>query len=255
MATGIMQSEFDKYIFPNAALNHLLIKLYPIRLTLRNLCLNLERKRNPIGLNTDISLTERFEEKAAEFRKNGWAFVENIFSEDVHNLLVKEWPRPYHFRPMKNIYKSYDSGFISPEMTFRKHPIIKHLAEYLQSDALLHRLDGFAADSISGREMGKVCFTRAHYGSSCINHRDTILSSEITRKAYINMIFLIKGTGGTQSGGTCIYRDEKGEVLFEPKNTTNSCLVYRSDHLYHGFPPMKFGTYRWMVSCHAQFDS
>ena len=156
---------------------------------------------------------------------------------------------------MKNIYKSYDSGFISPEMTFRKHPIIKHLAEYLQSDALLHRLDGFAADSISGREMGKVCFTRAHYGSSCINHRDTILSSEITRKAYINMIFLIKGTGGTQSGGTCIYRDEKGEVLFEPKNTTNSCLVYRSDHLYHGFPPMKFGTYRWMVSCHAQFDS
>ena len=255
MATGISQSELKKYKFPNSALNHLLIKLYPIRLIARNVCLNLERKRNPTGLNVDISLTDKFEENAAEFRKNGWVFVENIFSEDVHNLLVKEWPRLYHFRPVTNIYKSYDNGFISREKTFCKHPIIKQLEKYLGSDSLAHRLDVFAADSVSRRRMGKVSFTRARYRSSCVNHLDSVSLSGINKNASINMIFYIKGTGGARSGGTCIYRDENGGVVFEPTNTTNSCLIYRSDDLYHGFPPMKFGTYRWMASCHAQVRS
>jgi hypothetical protein len=255
MATGIAQFELDKYRFPNAVLNHLLIKLYRIRLIIRRSLLFLENKPKLTSREISITLTDEFEKSAVRFREHGWAFVENIFSEDVHNLLVKEWPRRYHFRPVTNIYKSYDIDFISRDMTFRKHPIIKQLEKYLGSDSLARRLGDFAADSVSRRRMGKVTFARARYGSSCVNHLDSVSLSEINKNASINMIFYIKGTGGARSGGTCIYRDKNGGVLFEPTNTTNSCLIYRSDGLYHGFPPMKFGTYRWTAACHAQVRS
>ena len=139
----------------------------------------LENKPKLTSREISITLTDEFEKSAVRFREHGWAFVENIFSEDVHNLLVKEWPRLYHFRPVTNIYKSYDIGFISPEKTFCKHPIIKQLEKYLGSDSLAHRLDVFVADSVSRRRIGKVLFSRARYRSSCVNHLDSVSLLEI----------------------------------------------------------------------------
>jgi hypothetical protein len=255
MAIGISQSELKSYVFPNAALNHLLIKLYRIRLTFRRLLLFLENKPKITGGEVSITLTKNLEKSAGKFHEQGWVFVENIFPEEIHKLLVQEWPRFFHFNPVRNIYKSYDINFISPDKTICKHPIIKEIEKYLHSREFSHRLDTFAADSDTGRRVGSVVFSRARYKSSCVNHLDSVSSFKTNRGVSINIIFYVKGTGGFRSGGTCIYSDKEGRVVFEPTNTTNSCLIYRSDDLYHGFPPMKFGAYRWMASCHAQVRS
>jgi hypothetical protein len=256
MAVGIAQSEREKYRFPNAALNHLLIKLYHIRLIFRRTLLFLERKPKLTSREISITLSKNMEKSAGKFREHGWVFVENIFPEEVHKLLVREWPSFYHFHPVRNILKSYDGHFISPDKTICKYPIIEEIQNYLISREFSHRLDTFAADSVTGRRIRKkISFSRARYKSSCVNHLDSVSTSESNSGASMNIIFFVKGTGGSRSGGTCIYRDKNGGVVFEPTNTTNSCLIYRSDSLYHGFPPMKFGKYRWMISCHAQVHS
>ncbi|MFQ6016736.1 MAG: hypothetical protein ACE5KF_00925, partial [Kiloniellaceae bacterium] len=41
-------------------------------------------------------------------------------------------------------------------------------------------------------------------------------------------------------------------LVFEPRNLTNSAIVYQSAApFFHGFRPMRLGTYRWTIN--AQF--
>ena len=131
MAVGIAQSELEKFKFPRSALNHLLIKIYPIRLFLRRLLLILEPKKNLDSKNIKISLTQNFEQGAEKFQKDGWVFIEEVFSEEAHKQIVKEWPKFYHFHPVRNILKSYDSHFISLNKAVRNHPIVEDLKNYL----------------------------------------------------------------------------------------------------------------------------
>lgn len=252
MAVGISNTELDSYRFPNAALNHCLIKLYPLRLAARKCAACLDWTTFDPSTNLSIEFLPNLEASALHFKKHGWAFVENIFSQEVHAVLVKQRPRFYHFNPVRNIYKSYDTQFNNPEKLFRTRPAIKQLADYLSSDGLAERLESYFPSATTNRSMGKVSFSRARFQSSCVNHLDSVSGSEINRGTAINLIAFIHGTGGKRSGGTCIYADEHGDVVFEPTNTTNSLLIYRSDILYHGFRPMKFGSFRWMASCHAQ---
>ncbi len=255
MAVGIAEFELKKYRFPNSALRHLMIKIYSIRLIFRRLLLFLEPKPILTSRDINITLTKNLEAGAAKFSSQGWVFLEDIFPDDVHKIIVQEWPSFYHFHPVRNILKSYDSHFISPDQTSKKYPIIEEIKQYLSSDEFSQRLNGFAPSSANGRKIKNVGFSRAGYKSSCVNHLDSVSTSKLNKNESINFIFFVKGTGGSRSGGTCIYHDKNGEILFEPTNTTNSCLIYRSDNLYHGFPPMNFGKFRWMISGHAQVPS
>jgi hypothetical protein len=135
-----------------------------------------------------------------------------------------------------------------------KYPIIKELEQYISSDKFSQRLNDFSPTSATERKIKDISYSRASYKSSCVNHLDGVASIQAIRDP-INFIFFVKGTGGSRSGGTCIYRDKNGEILFETTNTTNSCLIYHSDKHYHGFPPMNFGKYRWMIAAHAQNHS
>jgi hypothetical protein len=255
MAIGISESELEKYRFPNSALRHLLIKAYRFRFIFRRLLLFLEPKSKSINSEISIILSQSLEKGAEKFNKQGWVFLENIFPADVHELLVQEWPNFYHFHPARNIHKSYDLHFISPTQTISKYPVIEDFQKYLSSGEFSKRLNDFTQSLSSERIIDKILYSRAGYKSSCINHLDSVSTSKINKNESINFLFFVKGTGGSGSGGTCIYHDKNGEILFETKNTTNSCLIYRSDSMYHGFPPMKFGKNRWMVSCHAQVIS
>jgi len=253
MAVGIAEFELRKYRFPNAAFRHLLIKLYPIRYLFRRALLLIEPKSKSKSTDIDITLTENLEKGAKEFEKKGWVFIENIFPEEVHNALVKGWPNFYHFKPAYNIHKSYDMSFISQDQTLAKYPVFKNLEQYICSNSFAQRINDFSPSlGNKDRSVARILLSRAGYKSACINHLDSVSTKKSNIGESINFIFFIKGTGGPRSGGTCIYRDENGEILFEPTNTTNSCLIYRSDKLYHGFPPMSFGKYRWMISGHLQ---
>ncbi len=252
MATKISNEELDSFIFPNHALNHILIKSKAVRGVARRILLKCETIKKQEVADLDFNFLDNFEKSANAFRDQGWAYVENIFPWSVHNQLVKNWPKFFHFNPVANIYKSYDLGFIEPETTFSRYPVFKQLFDYLMSDQLLRRIDAYAGDGIKDRDSGGFGISRARYGSTCINHLDSISKNSANKGAAINLILFVKGTGGSRSGGTCIYRDQYGKILFEPKNLTNTLLIYRSDVHHHGFPPMRFGAWRWMVSMHAQ---
>jgi hypothetical protein len=252
MAVGIAEFELKKYRFPNAAFRHFLIKLYHIRLLFRRAILFLEPKPKHKSRVINITMTQGLEKGAKEFSKQGWVFIENIFPDEVHKLLVQDWPSFYHFIPAYNIHKSYDMGFISQDQTSIKYPIFEELQQYLCSDEFSQRINNFSPSKAEVRNIRKILLSRAGYKSACINHLDSVSTQKNNENESINFIFFIKGTGGPRSGGTCIYHDENGDILFEPTNTTNSCLIYRSDKHYHGFPPMSFGKYRWMIGGHAQ---
>ena len=255
MAVGISELEREKYRFPNSFLRHILIKIYRIRLIFRRALLFLEPKPKLTSREISITLTKSLEKGARKFNKQGWVFLENIFPREVHKLLVQEWPSFYHFHPVRNILKSYDLNLISPGQTKSKYPIIEELQQYISSDKFSQRLNDFSPTSANERKIKNIQYSRAGYKSSCVNHLDSIAASRIRKNEPINFLFFVKGTGGSRSGGTCIYRDKNGEILFETTNTTNSCLIYRSDKHYHGFPPMNFGKYRWMIAAHSQDHS
>ena len=90
-----------------------------------------------------ITLTKNMEKSAGKFRKHGWVFVENIFPEEVHKLLVREWPRFFHFNPVRNILKSYDAHFISQDKTICKYPVIEEIEKYLHSREFINRFNIF----------------------------------------------------------------------------------------------------------------
>ena len=88
MAVGIAQSEREKYRFPNAALNHLLIKLYRIRLIFRRSLLFLEHKPMLTSREISITLTKNMEKSAGKFREHGWVFVENICNRKISSMRI-----------------------------------------------------------------------------------------------------------------------------------------------------------------------
>ena len=177
-------------------------------------------------------------------------FIENVFSDHTHKHLVSQWPPFYHFNPVKNIYKSYDTNFINRSQTLEQCLMIFSLDNYLHSAEFRSWLTQFTGDAQT-ISISSVKFSHAGYQSSCINHLDSISTSDKTKNQAINLIYFIKGSGGSRSGGTSIYRNAEGGLIFEPTNLTNSCLIYRSGFIYHGFQPMRLGSFRWMVSCHA----
>ena len=66
----------------------------------------------------------------------------------------------------------------------------------------------------------------------------------------IDLVFFVNGKGGKKSGGLMIAKDnELNDVIFEPQNLFNSCLIYdiKAD-FYHGFPPVAPGKFRWAIN-------
>lgn len=250
MAVGMSQRHLDSFVFPNFFLNHLLIRCYSLRYALRRGLLGVDTKAGK-KTNLNMDFTRNFEATAEFFRKNHWAFVENVLPQEAHQELIDQWPGFFHFKPVKSIYKSYDIGFIDPGETYSRCPALQQLSTYLASEKLLSRLNNYALDGVSERSVGSVVFSRARYSSSCLNHLDSVSESGENTGKSINLILFVDGTGGRRSGGTCIYRDKDGEIVFEPTNLTNTLLIYRSDITYHGFPAMRLGSFRWMVTCHA----
>ena len=248
MAAGMSQYQLERYKFPRFARLHLLIKLVSFRTWYRRILLflsNFGRTKKPQIICT---ITGNLENNAGHFRQHGWVFIENIFPDNVHKALVENWPPFFHFHPVKNIYKSYDVGLIDKSTTIQSHPMIGKMYEYFHSTEFLSRLQKFTGDDVSGRyAVTKVMLTRAYHQSSCIPHVDSF-SPELNREDMsLNFLFFVNGTGGTNAGGTCILHNADGDVIFEPTNLENSCMIYRSENIYHGFPPMRAGTYRWMI--------
>jgi len=122
--------------------------------------------------------------------------------------------------------------------------------QYFRSDKFATKIEKYSGDSVKERRVSMFAFTRAFSQSSCIPHIDSVSSVGRELDTSINLIFFISGTSG-QKQEEHVYGHLDGPIEFESHNLVNTCLIYRSEGICHGFPPMRFGAYRWMFTAHA----
>jgi hypothetical protein len=221
-------------------------------------------------------ITDAFERAARQFQRQRWAFIENIFDADFHRFLVSEWPKRRYFTAPFDLHKAYDKGFrwvqrnpatddrwgsLLPDDArdadgyppyAREHPHIRALFDYFRSPEFTARVEAF-----SGRPeplmFNRFQLTASYPGTLVAPHRDSPQSG----RNWLQFLFYISATGGDASGGTAILRDnEFREVIFEPQNLTNSCLVFDPfAPFFHGVRPIAFGKHRWMLGAEYVSDS
>lgn len=215
-------------------------------------------------------ITESLERAAAHYHEHRWAFVEDVLDSAFHRYLESHWPRRCYFTAPFDKYKTYDKGFrwvdrnpgndrwgslLAPDALARgnpdlppyvgHHPHIEMLFEYLRSEAFTERMVAFSGRSNRLR-FNRFQLTTSYPGSFVAPHRDSAQDAE----SWISLIFHIAATGGANSGGLTLCRDnEFRDIIFESTPLTNTCLIFDpAAEFYHGVKPIDMGKYRWMVS-------
>jgi hypothetical protein len=225
-----------------------LIRLAPVRRKL-NPALRAVLPKRARALESPCIVTDAFDAAAAHYQEHRWAFVENIFADDFHAALARNYPPRRFLQPVAGLTKSYDRVSITDRNRdiFAPFPELLALSDYLQAPAFESRVsriggqDGF-------RTSGHLHLTRSWPGTFMIPHQDSALESDGIA-AHINAIFFVAGSGGDNSGGLTLARDnELRSVIFAPRNLTNTCLIYDiREPFFHGFNPIASGKYRHAV--------
>ena len=78
----------------------------------------------------EFDLSANFKHSLSHFREHGWAFIENVFPENVHKCLLHNWPPAHHFNPIRKIHKSYDVNFVDTDKTFKSYPYLDLAEQY-----------------------------------------------------------------------------------------------------------------------------
>ena len=160
---------------------------------------------------------------------------------------------------MYMITKSFELGFNwagrkeqeAPHLA--QNPVVRELYDFLRGDKFSELVTKLCGDGIP-RACYSIALTRSRSGTSVIPHQDSVVLQP-QGHTFLNLVFFINGTGGKRAGGLNILKDpEYKDVVFEPTNLRNAVILYKSAApYYHGFPPMRSGTFRWTVN--TQFCS
>ena len=248
------QKYLDSLRFPNYPTLHFRIKARNLITKFRNF----QRRWFPTRpAKCDWSgknlITPVFEEGAKHYREHGWVFLENILDSKFHEELTKNWPKVRYLEPPWDLKKSYNRGMQWIKKTKENpdfhnlHPHVAAFLDFLKTKEFGERVTNFAGDRIE-RSCHAFLVTSSVTGTNVAPHRDSSASTE-EGKSFVNFVFFIKGTGGSNSGGLAILGDNTfDKVIFESKNLVNSVLVYNVyDPFYHGFPPIAFGKDRQAI--------
>jgi len=248
-----------EYKFPRMARKHILIKLFRYRLAVRKLLGRIVAVKLPSLIKLEFPISRNFEAASEKYSQHNWAYIENIMDLSIHQQLLTSWPKTIHFIPNRNIYKSYDTGFgwkptqsIEDVEHLSKYPIIEAFYTHLDSEDFCKRVTDICGDGIE-RSRWATSLTHANWGSTVIPHIDTIPQDPYA--GFVNLVFLIYGNTGPRSGGLSMYSGPHwSNLIFEPSNLNNTLMMYDTqEDLWHGFPPMRFGTRRYTINC--QFSS
>lgn len=249
MAQEMSNSLMATYGFPRLAHLHFLIRLRPLRQRIRGILRALFDRHRPVTAGKP-DVTATLEAAGEDYRRQRWAYLENVWELTFHRSLVEQWPAFYYFEPIKAVTKGYDLGFLwglrdaEDPPSLDHFPALKAAYDHLRSPGFAARVTALAGDGVE-RACYQILLTRSFTGSSVIAHRDSNIGHDFT-----NMIFFLDGTGGPGSGGLGIWNDnEFRDPQFVPENLTNTCLVYdMSAPFFHGFKPMRFSTHRWTIN-------
>ena len=265
MASLISEKIKKQYVFNEKKYLNFQIKLYPlinkINIILSFFYLRLFHKKT-IVKNDKVLNQINFDEKAHEYNKKGYTFIENIIDNEFHANMVKSWPKQILFRPKYQIEKSYFTGFkykrgwdTSPNI--EHYPYLEKFYKIIQSKNFSENLKKLNYDKYN---LSSVSMTAslALNGSILFPHVDDIAithAKKIESLSMLNCIFFIYANPNkTSSGGTGIYKDNEFITkIFEPKNLINSLLIYKTDKdFFHGFRALPKNSYRYAIT--AQFN-
>jgi len=196
-------------------------------------------------------------DKITSFRNQGWLFIEDFLPNDLYVQLASEWPRTRWFQPLKSteVSKTYDSAFkiyvkSEPEAIVPK--ALSHVYRFLSSKEFESQISSLSLDSGS-MQCYWLTTINSYWGSGLAPHRDTpdIDRSGCDRR--INIIYFVDSNGeGWEAGGTAILATNNFlEPIFIPRRLKNSLLIYATGApFFHGFPPIKFGKFRRVLTAH-----
>jgi len=213
-------------------------------------------RRQPPVLSAKPEITSNLEKAAAHYRTHGWAYIQNILSEEFLKEVIQNWPKKFYFDPPNTLAKSYDAGFhwgYGRPLDFKRfdphnqNPIVTKFLNYLRSLEFSKRVTDFV-----GINKEFVCYSltmnQACTGTQVVPHKDGIQDDPRAR-ADINIVFFVNGAGGKNSGNLSLFKDREGnEPIVEPDNLKNACLIYDTmADFYHGFKPVARGKFRWAI--------
>ena len=184
----------------------------------------------------------------------GWGYVDEFFSIETYQHLLKHWPRLCDFKgPGGDWTKSYDTSTIgmsrnSYSESARPDGFVSSIFHLLFSDQTARLVTALANDGVPRVAMNaSLSWARHHH--YLLPHRDS--NSEDNRR-WINFIIFVDGeTPALESGGTSFFRTNSFEdVLFSPHSLKNTAIFYDTRAgFYHGFPPVRWGRFSKRIIC------
>lgn len=191
------------------------------------------------------------------FRNQGWLFIEDFLSKDLYLRLATAWPRTRWFEPLKSSEKSktYDSAFkvyVKNEPNAFVTQALSCVYKFFSSKEFESQISALSAERES-----KHCYwlttINSYWGSGLAPHRDTPDIDRSGRDRRINLIYFVDSNGeGWEAGGTAILATNSfSDPIFIPRRLKNSLLIYETGApFFHGFPPIKFGKFRRVLTAH-----
>jgi|ETNmetMinimDraft_32_1059908.scaffolds.fasta_scaffold61910_1 hypothetical protein len=233
----------DVYVFPKLSILHIKIKTRNFSKFLRSALIKLlpnpKYKKNC----NKVSIVDEFEAGKDHLEKETFGYCDQVWNDDFYQDLIEQWPPTRYFQPLQYITKSYDVGYLDDE-TLTLFPAYEAAYRYLKSEEFCARVTSLVGDH-EERECYQILLTKAYSGSSIVPHID---SSNMDGS--FNFVIFLNASEGPNSGGLAFWRDnEFKDLVFEPTKLRNSGVYYlMNQDLYHGFPPMRSGSFRWTIN-------
>lgn len=195
----------------------------------------------------------------AFFRKHGWLFIEDFLPKDMYLRLASDWPSKRWFDPLRKseISKTYDSAFkiyVKNETDVAVSKALSHVYRFFSSTEFESQIASLSVD-IETMHCYWLTTINSYWGSGLAPHRDTPDIDNSGRDRRINIIYFVDANGeGWEAGGTAILKTNNfSEPVFIPRKLKNSVLIYETGApFFHGFPPIKFGKFRRVLTAHFQ---
>lgn len=214
--------------------------------------------------NLEKVFNKKLQESAVHFSPNRWAYIEDPINENFRKKMESEWPPDFYLNEtgseMKIQLVGFKWGAFMTQQHIAQHTRYLNRFPYLRTFLLALRSKSFAKDiqHLIGADEPMACYytsvRTAYEGGWLEFHKDGHGEFSSIRDKNVNISWHIGGKDGKYSGGlslaSCSGRKIPEEsIIHETSRLNNSCLVYGMDaNLFHGYLPMKSGTFRHVVT-------
>ena len=179
--------------------------------------------------------------KSEDFQNNNptkFTFLENIFYEDFYKKLYETFPKISAFTKIETPDKSTlrrwwgknnKNGILDPNEKDNGVSSEWNLFyKYLHSDEFIENIQKFS--KIKVNKTKHFVFLNMQYGGYQLPHIHDVGPSTLILIIYFN-----KNWPNGEPGGTYISKNDGSEIIFEPYNLENSCVIFQDGpHAEHG---------------------